>query len=62
MFSSAGEDPDREKARTKWWMKKDQYRKIPVTLLPVSRVRQLDEVYKWCGAIRTNIRQNQPTA
>ena len=55
MFSSAGEDPDREKARTKWWMKKDEYKKIPVTLLPV---RQLDEIYKWCGAIRTNIQQN----
>ena len=35
-------------------MKKDEYKKIPVILLPVSRVRQLDEVYKWCGAIRTN--------
>ena len=26
-------------------MKKDEYKKIPVILLPVSRVRQLDEVY-----------------
>ena len=62
MFSSAEEDPGQEKARTKLRMKKDEYKKIPVILLSVSRVRQLDEVYKWCGVIRTNIRQNQPTA
>ena len=62
MFSSAEEDPGQEKARTKLRMKKDEYKKIPVTLLPVSRIIQLDELYKWCGAIRTNIRRNQPTA
>jgi len=62
VFSSAEEDPGQEKARTKLRMKKDEYKKIPVTLLPVSRVRQLDEVFNWCGAIRINIRQNQPTA
>ena len=62
MLYSAGEDPGREKVRTKWWMKKYKYNKIPVNLLPVSRVRQLDEAYNWCRTIRTNIRQNQPTS